>query len=61
MLPEEGRIRVIIESVTPEIDGGRFPIKRIAGDEICVEAVILADGHDAISCSLLYKKAGEVA
>ncbi len=33
MQPEEGRSRVIIEGVTPEIDGGRFPIKRIVGDE----------------------------
>lgn len=32
MLPAEGRSRVIIEGVTPEIDGGRFPIKRIAGE-----------------------------
>ena len=33
MEPEDlGRRRVVIESVTPQVDGGRFPIKRIAGD-----------------------------
>jgi starch synthase (maltosyl-transferring) len=59
MQPEEGRNRVIIEGVTPEVDGGRFPIKRIIGDETVVEADILADGHDALSCALLYRKKGE--
>ena len=56
MQPEEGRSRVIIEGVTPEIDAGRFPIKRIIGEETVVEADILADGHDALSCALLYRK-----
>ena len=59
MLPEEGRNRVIIESVKPEIDAGRFPIKRIVGEETVVEANILADGHDALSCSVLYRKEGD--
>lgn len=58
MQPEEGRNRVIIEGVTPEIDGGRFPIKRIAGEETVVEADALADGHDALSCALLYRTEG---
>jgi starch synthase (maltosyl-transferring) len=59
MQPEEGRKRVIIESVTPEIDAGRFPIKRVVGEEATVEAVILTDGHDALSCALLYRKESE--
>ncbi len=57
MLPAEGRSRVIIEGVVPEIDGGRFAIKRIVGDEVVVEANIATDGHDAISCAALYRKA----
>ena len=59
MLPEEGRNRVIIGGVSPEIDGGRFPIKRVIGDEIVVEADCLVDGHDALSCALLYRKENE--
>jgi starch synthase (maltosyl-transferring) len=61
MQPEEGRRRVIIEKVTPEIDAGRYPIKRIVGEETTVEAVILADGHDALSCALLYRPEGETS
>jgi starch synthase (maltosyl-transferring) len=51
-----GRARVIIEGLKPEIDYGGFPIKRIIGDTVVVEADIFADGYDAISASLLYRK-----
>jgi starch synthase (maltosyl-transferring) len=61
MFPEEGRQRVIIEAAEPEIDAGKFPIKRIIGEETLVEANILADGHDALACSLLYRKEGDEA
>jgi len=52
---EEGRKRVIIESVAPEIDAGQFPIKRIVGDTVVVEADVLTDGHEAISVVLQYR------
>jgi starch synthase (maltosyl-transferring) len=61
MQPEEGRTRVIIEGVKPEIEAGRFPIKRIVGDETVVEADILADGHDELACALLYRKESDSA
>ena len=40
---EEGRIRIVIEGVSPEINGGCFPIKRIIGDRVVVEADIFAN------------------
>jgi starch synthase (maltosyl-transferring) len=49
----DGRQRVIIEAVTPEIDAGRFAAKRTVGDQVSVEADIFADGHDCVSASLL--------
>jgi starch synthase (maltosyl-transferring) len=51
----EGRKRVIIENVKPEVDCGRFPIKRVVGEKVAVEADIFADGHDSVSALLLYK------
>jgi starch synthase (maltosyl-transferring) len=57
MLVEEGRKRVVIEAVNPEIDGGRFPSKRTVGEKVIVEADIFADSHDVLSCVLLYRKA----
>ncbi len=49
---------LVIEGVKPEIDSGRFPIKRTVGEEVVVEADVFADGHDAISTLLLYRKEG---
>ena len=56
MKEDEGRTRIIIEGVSPEIDSGRFPIKRIIGDRVIVEADIFADGHDVLSAALPYRK-----
>ena len=64
MLPAElaeGIGRVIIEGVQPEIDGGRFPIKRTVGESVEVEADIFTDGHDIVSAILLYRRETEKA
>lgn len=53
----ESRMRIVIEGVKPEIDRGRFPIKRTVGEKVVVEADIFADGHDVPSVVLLYGKA----
>src|SRR5574338_954614 len=52
----EGRRRVVIEHVRPEIDAGRFPIKRIVGESVVVEADVFADGHDEITGALRYRR-----
>src|SRR4030042_1368069 len=52
----KARKRVFIEGVKPEIDGGRFPIKRTKGERVKVEADIVADGHEIIAASLLYRR-----
>ena len=43
------RGRVIVEHVWPEIDGGRFPIKRTVGEHVTVSADVFADGHDLLA------------
>jgi starch synthase (maltosyl-transferring) len=53
-LPPDGRRRVVIEAVRPEVECGRFPAKRVLGDTVVVEADALADGHDQIACMLLH-------
>lgn len=53
------RTRVVIECVKPEIDGGIFPIKRVAGEKVCVTANIFADGQDIVSACLRYRKESE--
>lgn len=46
--------QIVIERVTPELDGGRYPVKRVAGDCFRVEVDIFRDGHDLISAALKY-------
>ena len=53
--------RVVIEGVEPQVDGGRFPIKRTIGEKVQVRADIYADGHDVLCAALLYRPAGESA
>jgi starch synthase (maltosyl-transferring) len=53
--------RVVIEGVEPEVDGGRFAIKRTVGDEVRVRADIYADGHDSLAARLLWRREEERA
>jgi starch synthase (maltosyl-transferring) len=53
--------RVVVERVRPQVDAGRFPIKRVPGERVTVSADIFADGHEALAAALLYRKAGEEA
>ncbi len=46
--------RVAIEGVEPEIDGGRFAVKRVVGEPLRVEADIFCDGHDKIDAALIF-------
>lgn len=55
----DGRQRVIIEKVQPEIDAGRFPIKRVIGQSVAVEADVFTDSHDALICVLCYRHSSE--
>ena len=48
-------VRVAIENVSPEIDGGRFPAKAAVGDTFVVEADIFSDGHDKIDAAFLIR------
>jgi starch synthase (maltosyl-transferring) len=60
MIPQHGRRRVVIENVSPQIDGGRHAIRRIAGDEVLVTAAIYADGKDELAARLLYRHSSDI-
>ncbi len=59
MKPSEGRKRVVIEEVQPEVNGGRYPAKRVIGDQVTVTAAIFSDGHDHVAARLLYRHSSE--
>ena len=55
----DGRRRVVIESIRPCVDGGRFCVKRVAGDRVHVTADVFADGHDAVAAVVRHRHEGE--
>ncbi|MDB5650795.1 MAG: alpha-amylase, partial [Hyphomicrobiales bacterium] len=54
---DEGR--VVIESVSPEIDGGRAAAKCSVGATFTVSADIFSDGHEVIAADILWQSVGE--
>ena len=52
---------VVIENLQPLIDGGRYPIKRIVGEDLIVEADIFKDGHDVVAAILKWRVLGKRA
>lgn len=60
-LEETGRKRVVVEYVSPQVDGGQLPIKRVVGEKVTVTAHIFSDGHDKIRAELLYRTKGDKA
>jgi len=54
----DGRRRVVIARVSPEIDSGRFAIKRVVGEAVTVEADVFSDSHDLVACQILYCQDG---
>jgi starch synthase (maltosyl-transferring) len=59
MKPPNGRSRVVIEEINPQVDCGRHPVCRTIGDEVVVTAAIFGDGHDHLGAQLLYRRATE--
>ena len=50
-----GQLRVIIENIQPQVDGGLYPAKRTVGERVDVTAHIFGDGHDHIRAEIQYK------
>jgi len=50
--------RLVIENLTPQLDGGRYPIKRLLGKVVDIGVNIFKDGHDLIAAHVLYRPVG---
>ena len=50
-LKSRGRTRAVIEAVSPEVDGGRFPAKALPGEDLRVSATVFREGHDQLGVS----------
>ena len=51
--------RIVIEGVDPELDGGRYPVKRVLGDEFEVQADVFRDGHDKLCAVVKFAAEGQ--
>jgi starch synthase (maltosyl-transferring) len=54
--PERRLNHIIIEDVTPSVEGGRYPAKRIAGESCVVEADIFRDGHQVLRAAIKWRR-----
>jgi starch synthase (maltosyl-transferring) len=59
MKPTEGRKRVVIEAVKPQVDCGRYAVRRFLGDRVTVSAAMFGDGHDHVAGQLLFRHAAK--
>src|SRR3954454_23337830 len=57
-LPKKRPPRIQIEDVWPQIDCGRYPVKRSVGDEVEVWATIFRDGHELLGAAIRYRAPG---
>ena len=51
--------RVVVEEISPSVEGGSFAVKRIVGDVITVEATVFTDGHEQLAAELCWRASGE--
>ncbi len=51
--------RFRIEDIFPCVDNGRYPVKRIAGEEIDIWADLICDGHDVIAAAVRWQRNGD--
>jgi starch synthase (maltosyl-transferring) len=40
---------VVVTGITPVLDGGRYAVKRLVGDELRIGADVFKDGHDVVA------------
>jgi starch synthase (maltosyl-transferring) len=50
---------IVIVNVSPEVDGGRYAIKREVGDLLVVSADVFKDGHDKLCVMLMLRRRDE--
>src|SRR6478735_12220539 len=49
----------VIENLQPLVDGGRYPIKRVVGEDLVVAADVFKDGHDVVAAILKWRVLGD--
>ncbi|HWH40268.1 MAG TPA: alpha-1,4-glucan--maltose-1-phosphate maltosyltransferase [Usitatibacter sp.] len=58
-VPEAPPAATVIEDVLPQVDGGRFAIKRVVDEDVVVTASCFAHGHELVACAVRYRGPGD--
>ncbi|MEZ5434103.1 MAG: maltotransferase domain-containing protein [Verrucomicrobiales bacterium] len=48
---------IVISNISPLVEGGRYAVKRVPGESLCIEADLIKDGHDQLAAVLKWRKA----
>lgn len=59
MIASNGRKRVVIIDVSPQVEGGKYPAKSVIQEPVVISANIFCDGHDEIAAGVLLKHKSE--
>jgi starch synthase (maltosyl-transferring) len=54
-IPKTTPARIQIQEVSPQVDCGRYPVKRTVGDNVEVTARIFRDGHETLGAAIRHK------
>ncbi len=57
-LPKTHAARIQIQEVEPQVDCGRWPVKRTVGERVAVSARIFRDGHETLGAAVRYRGPG---
>ncbi|WP_031527356.1 alpha-1,4-glucan--maltose-1-phosphate maltosyltransferase [Dyadobacter crusticola] len=55
MSNQDGRKRVVITNVSPQVEAGKYPARRAIGESIDFSADVFGDGHDVVAAAVIYK------
>jgi starch synthase (maltosyl-transferring) len=61
MAPDCEAARIAIEGIAPKVDDGQFPVRRVVGEMLAVDANVIADGHDKLAAEILFRPQDEKA
>lgn len=51
--------RLVVEDLSPRVDGGDYPVRRVVGETVTVEATVFTDGHEQLAVELLWRAVDE--
>jgi len=51
--------RLVVEEWSPRVDGGDYPVRRLVGETVTIEATVFTDGHEQLAVDLLWRAVDE--